>query len=365
MNYVQSFINNISFPTNLEGLESFYELFDLEKIIGLDYYAYNRRCAEWTSPRWAKKGDIVFFMHSKTANSRISALRTELISKKEYLDNDYFWRMMNSLSRAKQLHKVYGGKIFAIGRISDKPLYDDGMATKEYNHFKGRIFAPIDSIFLLHNPIDISEFNDFINISRQSAITPVFGERFDKLKSIVLKRNSVVELYFENSKADPVPLKDINETNWIRIANKYRRSFFLEEQFREYYVNWFLRDLGDKKTFFRECTCFKGDKPKTFIDNIIIFQHKFLPVEVKLSVSFEKDIISQLQQYCNLDKVKLNKNKTIESDLYDNNVLVIDTEMIYLFNNITKELSTIFQLDKLNSKEDIDLLKESLVTNLI
>ena len=250
MNYVQAFINNISFPTNLDGLEQFAELFDIERILGLDYFAADKRYSEFTAPKWCKKGDIVFFMHSKTASSRISALKTELISRRESLENDYFWILMNSLFRAKQLHNSYGGKIFAIGQVSGKLIYDNESNNNNFNHWKGRIYAPINSFFLLQKPIDISEFNSFIKVSRQSGITPVIGEQFDNLKAIILKKNHIVERFFENSKADPVPLKDINDSNWIRIGNKYRRSFFLEEQFREYYVNWLLKYLLCEKLVF-------------------------------------------------------------------------------------------------------------------
>ena len=360
MYYVQAFINNISFPRTLNGLEYYADLFDLERILGLDYSAENRRNTEWTTPKWCKKGDIVLFMHSKTSNSRISALKTELISKREKLDNDYFWTMLNSLYRAKQLHTIYGGKIFAIGKVSSESLYDNSTDNYEYYHSKGRIYAHIDSIFLLQNPIDISEFNDFIKISRQSGITPILGEQFDKLKSIILTKNSIVEHYFEISKSVPVPLKDINESNWIVLGNEFRRSFFLEEQFREYYVNWLLRYLGDKKSFYRECYCYKGDSPITYVDNIILFKDKYLPVEVKLSVSAVKDIKLQLSQYCCLDKVRLDKNTEITADLYNDNVLVIDTEKIYLFYYSSNTLIEFFDLFDIKDKEDITRLIQSL-----
>lgn len=365
MNYVQAFVDNISFPTHLKGLEAYAELFDLERILGLDYYEENRRTAEWTVPKWAKIGDIVFFMHSKTANSRISALKTELLLNRENLDKDYFWTLMNSLFRAKQLYNVYGGKIFAIGKISGKTTYYNNMESYDYNHFKGRVFAPIDSVFLLQNPIDIYEFNSIIKVSRQSAITPVIGEQFDELKAIILKKNHIVEEYFLDAKADPIPLKDINDSNWISIGNRYRRSFFLEEQFREYYVNRLLKNLGDKKSFFRECSCIKNNMPTSFVDNIIVFQGKYLPIEVKLSVAAEKDIISQLRKYCELDSVKLDKNTTVINNLYEDNVLVIDTEKIYMYNNKTRRLNEVIDLDSITCEDDIIKLKQLLITYLL
>ncbi len=39
---------------------------------------------------------------------------------------------------------------------------------------------------------------------------------------------------------------------------------FLEEAFRKYYVDYLLRELGDKKTIYRECKCYKtsGNPPR-------------------------------------------------------------------------------------------------------
>ena len=57
---VQSFINNISFPTTLEELSDYQNdgLYDVEKILTGEE-------TRWIAPRWCKRGDIVFFMHSK------------------------------------------------------------------------------------------------------------------------------------------------------------------------------------------------------------------------------------------------------------------------------------------------------------
>ena len=251
MNFVQSFITNISFPTSLEELYKYVHLFDIEKVLGCsysdfidDYDKYNDSTYEsrgvcWTAPKWCKKGDIVFFMHSKTANAKIRKLRKELLNKRESLSSNYFWTMMNALIRADKLHNTYGGKIFAIGKVSGK-IINDPNSNGDTQHWKSSIYAPIDSIFLLEYPIDISEFNTKIMVSRQSSITCVSGDNFEYLKKIILHKNMIVEPYFENAVADPLPLYKISDDNWLAVVNKHRRSFFLEEQFRTYYVNRFL-----------------------------------------------------------------------------------------------------------------------------
>ena len=117
-------------------------------------------------------------------------------------------------------------------------------------------------MFLLEKPIDISEFNSVITVSRQSSITPVFGDQYNFLKSLIFQKNSIIEDYFINSIAEPVPLARVNDNNWLEVLNRYRRSFFLEIQFRTYYVDRLLILLGDNKTIYRECTCIKKTKKR-------------------------------------------------------------------------------------------------------
>ena len=110
---VQAFIDNISFPMTLEELGRFADWFNVEEIL-------NVAETEWTAPRWAVEGDIVFFFHAKTAIQKITMLETKLKQEKtEYSEEDYQW-LWKSLQRARELYKSYGGKIFAIGRVSGR-----------------------------------------------------------------------------------------------------------------------------------------------------------------------------------------------------------------------------------------------------
>ena len=72
--YVEAFINNISVPKSLEELSEFFmDGNDAQNLIRetMDFGKTN-----WSAPRWAKRGDIVLFMHAKTANSTLTRLRT-------------------------------------------------------------------------------------------------------------------------------------------------------------------------------------------------------------------------------------------------------------------------------------------------
>ena len=359
--YVQSFINNIAFPKSLEELRYFIDehgCYNVENILFEDE-------TNWTCPKWAKVGDIVFFMHSKTAKATITKLRTCLNSSRcDYSDSE-FEEMMSWINRGLELYKRYSGKIFAVGVVAGLPEYCDDQKETVY-HWNSPIYCDIVNVVKLRNPIHISEFNSFITVSRQSGITPVFGEEFEKLKCLISKMNTIPE-FLRLSISSSLPLSKINDSNWYKLSNEYRRSFMLEVQFRIFYVNILLRCLSDIKSIYKECDCIKGDNPITFVDNVILFRKKYLPVEVKLLVSATSNINQQLCQYCNDDEIiidKRNNRRITKAKIYSDRVLVIDTEALYIYKAEKDILIPIFELDNLTDDKIIKEVKESIFESL-
>lgn len=339
---VQAFVTNISFPKTIEQLDVYINKgwFDVEDVTKSD-------SNYWTVPKWACIGDIVFFFHAKTAITWIRHLMT-LVDKSSI--------HMNYLTRAEELYKQFGGKIFAVGKIADKAHYDNEWEDED-THFVGRIFADVDCVFTLDSPIDISEFNHQLAISRQSTITPVLGNDFDLIKELISKKNKVPE-YFKNSEAVPMPLMKINEANFLEVTKEYRRSFFLEMQFRKYYVDYFIRYLGDQKTYWSECNTYRNGCHTGRVDNVIKVNGKFVPVEVKLNIASEVDFEGQCEQYCNLDIVDLGKGKKEKRDIVQSFILVIDRENFGIYETQKKSWRTISKLNDINTVEDILKLKQ-------
>ena len=305
----------------------------------------------WTSPRWAKIGDVVFFMFAGSAKSHLTRIRKEFEGRAhKYDEYDRAW-LRFWINHGLGLHRFYGGKIFAIGRVTGSPeRYDNN----EYQHWSSHIYAEIDDIFILDNPVDISEFNDFIMVSRQSAITGVFGKEYERLMEIITSKNKIPKIY-RDLVADPLPLSKINETNWFDIMKKYRCSFFLEQQFRTYGVDYFLREFGDQRKFFKEVRCKKQGHADAIVDNLVYYRGRWLPVEVKLSVATEYDLDHQLGKYMFVDRMVAKDSRgdrVFESDvLWNDRVLVVDTNSIYLY--FDDELHDICQWDDATNKRQL------------
>lgn len=350
---VQAFLNNISFPKTLDELEYFADGFNVEEILDIDK-------TEWTSPKWAVKGDIVFFFHAKTAIQKITMLETRLKKEKaERSEENYQW-LWDALQRARRLYRMYGGKIFAIGEISDRSIYDV-QEGDEIFHWSSRFYAPIDNIFVLKHPIDIDEFSDFIFVSRQSAITPVVGSDFEHLKDLIASKNEIPD-YLRESKAIPLPLQKINTKNWLNVTQEYRRLFTLEIQFRRFYVDYFLKVLGEQKRFYAECECYRQGRRTGFADNAIKIGGKWCFVEVKLNIHAEPHLNNQLQKYCQVEKAALGKERNVEQEsVWRSSVLVIDTTDFYFYDFLTDSLTHLKNLDEICTEEDIKALQEKIV----
>ena len=349
---VQAFIDNISFPRTLEELEWFADEFNVEQILTVDE-------TEWTAPKWTVQGDIVFFFHAKTAIQKITMLETKLRQERTVLSNEKYRCLYDALQRARGLYKAYGGKIFAIGRISGRTIYDP-QEEDEIFHWASRFYAPIDKIYVLEYPVDIDEFSDFLSISTRGAITPVVGSDFDRLKEIIASKNETPD-YFRESSATPLPLQKINAENWLDVTHEYRRLFTLEIQFRRFYVDYLLRELGDQKTFYSECACYKEGMCTGYVDNVVLLHKKWCSVEVKLNAATEAHLFDQLRKYCGVEKMIAREGRKLLAErIVQTKVIIIDTEKVYLYDNNASEMKEIIHLDELKTKEDIQLFRQKL-----
>ena len=345
--YVNAHINNISFPKTIEQLEDFiYEhgCYNVEDVINETSNGY----VNWTVPRSSVVGDIVLYFHSKTAIQWIRKLET---ATKNLNPLSHDKKLLTEwLQRARMLYSLYGGKIFAIGRISSRPEREDDVNSY---HWSGRVYADIKDLYLLETPIDISEFNSFIFISRQSAITPLPSKEFETLKSLIMDKNPNTPIWFFESKIGNNQLSKVNNNNFLEITNSCRKRFPLEINFRSYYVDYFLKTLSGKNVY-RECQCYTVKTPLARVDNVFEFCGKKILLEVKLNISLENNLISQLNQYICAEYICLSNNQLHSTTDFEKEFMfVMDVYAMYRYDVKNKNLTKLFDLDEIKTKDDI------------
>ena len=284
----------------------------------------------------------------------------------DQFDEDEKRLIRHGLELGKEIYSQFGGKIYALGKVSGKPKYMDPDELDHASHWKSRIYAYVEDCVLLEQPIALSEFDSFIKLSCGGSITPVYGKEFEMLKATIKSKNPIPK-YLENSMAMSIPLSEMNDENWIEIASRYRHQFLYESQFRTFYVDRLLRVLGDRKTFSKECACKKAAQKTSFIDNVILFDGYYLPVEIKLSVASEQNLYGQVEKYCNLTELYLDKDKKKKVPIdrtYNNWVLVIDTYGAYLYSSKKHTMKQLLNLDDIKNRRDILSFRKKLLVML-
>ena len=357
MTGVQAFVTNNTLPKDFEDFFQYLEL-------GYAYPVESLTCnegepEEWTAPKWCREDDIVFFMFAARAKSNLSRARNQYLREyRERFGEEDRRAIDETFDYLFGLHKQLGGKIFAIGRVSGASFFQRDVEYGRDVHWKSTIYAPISDIYQLKRPVDISEFREFLTISRVGTITPVMGSAFRQLKELIMRHNEV-PMYFAKSDATPTPLMSINEENWLEVNNLYRHSYFLEHQFRVYYVDYFLRLLGDTKSFYSECVCVSALSDNSRVDNVVKFYGKYLPVEVKLNVRGERDLPGQCRRYCRLKTIELRRPMD-GSVCYTDHVFVIDTGAVYLYAYETHSVAELKSLDEFEEPADVLAFREEL-----
>lgn len=178
---VHAFVTNMTFPKTLDEVMSCArrKSFDIELLQDDEVW--------WTLPKYARVNDVVFFMHAVSAYQTIKDLEKQLKGFKD-ISEKKLRLLQESLDRGKELYKRYGGKIFAIGFVVEDPQEDDSLDPDE-KHWRSNTYAGISDIWHLSLPVDISEFRDFLSISRFGSVTKVGPEQFEKLRDLIRKKN--------------------------------------------------------------------------------------------------------------------------------------------------------------------------------
>lgn len=351
---VQAYILTLTYHTTLDEIME--HIYDCKCDIITYISILQREDTEgFVAPKWATEGDVVFFYFAKSSINSIKKLKKECDKLSESDKRKKVIQIF--LDDAEKLYYQFGGCIFAVGRVCGNSEIGE---TYEHSHFKNNIFAPVTDFVNLETVIPLECFSEYAPLEFKKSITPVLGDSFEQLKQDILEDDYID--YLENSHSVPIPLKDISKDNWLNITMDYRRKFFLEIQFRKYYVDYFLSFFGDFKKFYMECACFINGRRTGVADNFTLFNKKYIAIEVKLNINTVCNFKEQLEKYCSIDNAKLSEDKSAEKEEIEQNyVFIIDVIGFYVYNHKRKEIKFMEKLDNIKSVSDIKKLREKCI----
>lgn len=296
--YVQACITNVSFPQDLEGLRQMLHknrgigegLTDVDTLVSFPNLANM-----WTASRWMTSGDLLFFYHAASAPYRIGRLQREL-RKQAALEQHERRELTAVLERATAQAQARAGHVFAVAEISGTSLYE--RLDKDERHFQGRIFALFETVHHLERTVSLDQLAAIgISINRQGAVTPLEGEQLSRLKELLGKVGRL-PAYVANALPGGTGFRGVNASTWRAISCALEQRFIHEGQVRTYLIDYLLDELKDHRTsILEECDCFRQTTYTGRADYFISLGGQWLPVEAKLNIQTERDVMAQLAQY--------------------------------------------------------------------
>ncbi len=179
---MSAFITNFQSPVELDDLIDRYRFDGRTNIDILLEDSDKDRFTEWTVPKDAQVGDIALFMCAKSSKDHMGH-----VLKLAKMDGDP--GLIAFAERQRDTYKKYAGNILAIGFVDEEPyqLIDSGY---RYQYWRSPWYAKIRDIRILSNMVNISEYRDFIKISRTGAITKLSYQQWSQLKDLIELKNT-------------------------------------------------------------------------------------------------------------------------------------------------------------------------------
>ena len=112
------------------------------------------------------------FMCAKTARDKLGMASS-------HIPSTYDPQFISFVNTEKALYKQYSGCLLGAGIIKKLPEQDGSWWMSE-----------IDNLVVFTNPVHISEFNDFITISRTGSITKLNDSQWQRLKWLIHSKNT-------------------------------------------------------------------------------------------------------------------------------------------------------------------------------
>lgn len=338
---VQSAITSISFPRSLERLRAmgtkWHKTLGRDWITDLDVLLSFPTGSDvvWIAPKWLSSGDILFFYHTKSAKTIARKLYSEarslLFSSKispQSMSTNELKMLVEILEREINLAEIYSGTIFGFAVVSGKPL----RMFDEDKHFKGTIYAPLAEVVIFKKPLPAESFNDIVEIG-QNTTTPVYSEQFTRLKD-KLGENNILPRILQQAIPTSAGFRDINKDNWIEISCRKDARFVNEAQLRAYHADYLLDEIKDVRTpIYIESDCYRNGQRIGIADFFMILDNKFVPVEAKVNVLVEQDILFQIAKYIHIDSFIPTKGTSAGKTFKVPDLpfcLVIDQQGLYL-----------------------------------
>jgi hypothetical protein len=334
--FVQSCVTSIGFPDNLDDLELMFEknegytsgrqLTDLEVILNFGNLDIN--FAEWTAARWMTEGDVLFFYHTNRGHKKIRRLlkelrRTGLVRQPRNVE------AIETLERNLEFSTRVESCIFACAPVQGSATY---YSREDAEHFMSRTFVPFTRVHVFENPLHTRDFGLHFKIG-QNTVTPLYRKNFGAIRELI-KRDNEIPDFLELADISELVFQNISKENWRQIVASPQARFLNEELVREYFIDYLLDEIKDPRTpILEECVTSRNGQVTGRADYFVMIGRRWIPIEAKLNVLTESNLLGQVGKYLRVDKFVPTVRNRKGSDFFPEQhgaCVVIDQSGVYL-----------------------------------
>ncbi len=300
---VQACITSVSFPVSLDEVR---EMAEKNAYVGkwcsdMDILlAYDPSWGTtWTAPRWMTQNDLLFFYHTKRAQQRTRKLLQEA--------QGAFWkdrRLIEFLERAYQQAQQCGGTLFGCAMVSAPPQY----IKEDLAHFARRTFAPLGQVHIFNHPLPLERITEVMRVGQNTTI-PLYEPQFEVIRQALAEHNTL-PAFLATAQSGDKTFRYVNKDNWPLISGQPQARFIYEDQLRTYWLDFVLQALKDEGSpLLIEGNCLRQGRETGIADYFIKVHGVWVPVEAKLNVLAEADLLGQVAKYMNLEAFRRNDKR--------------------------------------------------------
>lgn len=312
-----------------EGYAPGSQLTDLEVISNFE--SLSPDFVEWTAARWMTEGDVLFFYHTNRGHKKIRRLLKELRKLGLVEQNWYIDATMETLERNLEVSTRMESSIFACAPVEGSATYYSKEEDAEC-HFMSRAFVPLSRVHVFENPVHTSDFGAHFKIG-QNTVTPLYKQNFNAIRELLRQDNTLPD-FLEFAEVGELVFQNISKENWRKIAASPSTRFLNEELVRTYFIDYLLEEIKDPRTpILEECVTWRDGKNTGRADYFVMVGGRWIPVEAKLNILTESDLLGQLGKYLMVDKFVPTVRARRSSEFFPDQhgaCVVIDQSGVYL-----------------------------------
>ncbi len=285
--------------------------------------------SNWSAPRYAEAGDVCFFYYSKRSRQNVKRVR-RLLEREGRLHR----RLRQFIDRAELQAEQYAGRLVAYSFVLAKAHRDDRLSSEDYD-WGNRILAPMGSVYVLQQSLDLMRFRDTLPFPHGQTIVPLQPSEFVRLMEALRSEGNDLDPRLQRALPVSVSRELITSQNWRKVACSKAHRFLNEQEVRGDFIDYFLDELRDlRTTVAREVDCRTAGRVLGRVDYVVRLRGHAVPVEAKLNVRAERDLPRQMRQYLEAEEFvawRMGRPATLRTP-WSKLGIVVDVAGLYVLN---------------------------------